>query len=140
MTLEEIRQLVAASKGSDWHLITLGQGPEGHDERAVYKHDVSLSIEWGREENADFKEDWLDKFHGSRSIWVEILHGSKPVDRYLLVVVDGGRSILPLPQHLTMGIHGFHDALARLCDEIESGTNSQYDHYFERAGLQRLDG
>jgi hypothetical protein len=72
----------------------------GHTERAVYRPDVALSLEWGRDVTTHFTEEWVTRFadpEGAYSSNVELRYGGEVIYRWVLVQVDGGRTAMPMP-------------------------------------------
>ena len=109
---------------------------------AAYKPDVSITLAWGLELNNNFREEWANKFHDPRasSHYVDIFFNNALVHREIYVIVDGGRAKLPLPNLKDGELQvprGYHD-LVKLLDKIDT-YHSQYDGYFERANLKKIE-
>jgi hypothetical protein len=157
MGLEELRRIIAASDRGDWNVVScfgmpsfLPWSPDGefseHHARAAYRPDVSLGLAWGIRQNEDFQEDWTQEFPDSHaeSFLADILYAGMLVAREHLVVVDGGRTYLPIPdQNLTV-TQWDHD-FAKLLDELQLSVGvggglgdrdrSEFESYFRRVGF-----
>ncbi len=108
---------------------------------AVNKRDVNLRLEINYLEEGkqcpDFKEEWANCHPDSRATgyWCNTYYGSTHVSRNILVSVDGGRAMLPIPRQ--KGIDGkltevfpFDYRVAQIFDTL--GT---LDQYMMRSGL-----
>lgn len=64
---------------------------DSHHSRAVLRDDVAIGLAWGLTENDTFEEDWTTRFPDPKasSAWLEVLYHGQPVDRELMVHVDG---------------------------------------------------
>ncbi len=88
-----------SDENNDWEGIS---GPTG-DSR-LYKMDVNLRMEMLHSDagiqNKDFHEDWANNHPNRHAIgyWCDIYYGTTLVGRRILVSVDGGRCLLPLPK------------------------------------------
>ena len=71
---------------------------------SIYRQSVNLRIEVNYTEDGtqcdDFKESWANSFLHSQATgyWCDIYYGQTHIDRTILVAVDGGRALLPLPR------------------------------------------
>ena len=65
----------------------------------MYRPDVSLGLAWGLTSQDEFSEPWTEVFADAKasSQFVDVLWSGMLIDRFVQVVVDGGRSSLPLP-------------------------------------------
>jgi hypothetical protein len=116
MTLDQLLEAVEGSRAEDWHVLAVdtiyrwegghegGQNnlePKLHDHLAIYRYDVGISLAFGATVNDEFAEDWVQEFPDSRArsaaVWLRY-HGHL-VFQWTCVVVDGGRYLLPLPDH-----------------------------------------
>src|SRR5258706_10531254 len=111
--------------------------------------DISITLAFGLEALADFKEEWANKFpdpHASSS-YVDVFYNSALVYRDIYVSVDGGRAKLPLPNRkfdkstdkvIALEVpKGRHDFI-RLINSL-GGAISQFDEYFARADFKIVD-
>ena len=67
---------------------------------AVYQPDVQLRLEQGQVLQEGYRSDWSDKYPNSEDnesceFWV--MYGQSPVDRLLMVHVDGYSAFVPVP-------------------------------------------
>ncbi len=107
--------------------------------RAVFKQDVNLRIVCNYEEDKlveDFKENWATKHSNSHatSYAYRIYYGSTFIAYVVLVSIDGGRALLPLPNTETMR----PDLLAFRVAEIFD--RNQIHEYMSRSGLKYPEG
>lgn len=155
MRLEELRQtIIESDREHDWHDIITGtyfsEVPdvdndtfEWHQSMIVYKEDVDLSIQWGMDARG------MDHVKTADQIWRE--HGHFPdmearveladvfwrgalVDRVQLVVVDGGRALLPIGDQRALN---FDHAAAPGNQEIKWEYSATH---FEIGVARLLDG
>jgi len=68
---------------------------------AVYQPDVQLRLEQGRLLQEEYRSEWSDKYPNSEDnesceFWV--MYGQSPVDRLLMVHVDGYSAFVPVPE------------------------------------------
>jgi hypothetical protein len=72
---------------------------------AIYLPDINLRIETFYDDrgkhSSNFQESWATKFPDSKatSNYYDIYYGSSLLDKMVLVSVDGGRALLPLPEN-----------------------------------------
>lgn len=154
MTFDELRSLIASSHPRDWQRIR-AMGPtyrdrfgswtgpgdqsgidhDSHNELAVYRPDIDLTIAYGMPESRhdrDLKFEWSENFPDSkiREISIaDIFWRGSLVDRVNFVYVDGGRGIVPLGGgHQGLEITQYDLAVARLLSGISEYR--QWDRYF----------
>jgi hypothetical protein len=109
---------------------------------AVHKDDVNLRLVINHQEEGkqceDFQEEWANRHPDPHATgyWCDTFYASTHVSRNILVSVDGGRAMLPIPRQ--MGIEGkrsevlpFDYRVAQIFDSI--GT---LDDYMYRSGLR----
>ena len=102
MTFDEISQIMASSDRSEWQ--TAATRPNGARQVSAYKHDVLLRVEVSYVEdgvhNDNFKEEWANNFpdRSASAYYADLYYGPTYLDSYILVSVDGGRALLPLPE------------------------------------------
>jgi hypothetical protein len=112
---------------SDWH-----RSSPGSRSVTSYVHDSNLrfEIDYTRAgtQTDDFQEPWATRHPDPRATgyWCQLYYGASLIGQYVLVSVDGGRAMLPLPslgadrQHpgpvtiLEYKIAEIHDSLATL--------------------------
>lgn len=120
MRLNELLQIIRESNKEDWNVIEsntlLSQittdndnrvYADYHTNRASYIPDVSIGLAWGLNCNPDFYEEWANCHPDSHasSHFLDILYNGMLVYRMVYVLVDGGRSYMPLP-HREMNENG----------------------------------
>ncbi len=95
----------ASDPRQDWELLSIGSSSI-----AINKKDVNLRLEINYLEEGqqcrDFKEEWANR-HPDRhatGYWCDTYYSSTHVSRNILVSIDGGRAMLPIPRQ--MGIDG----------------------------------
>lgn len=120
MRLNELLQVIRESNNEDWnviesntllsHITTDNDNrvyADYHTNRASYIPDVSVGLAWGLNCNSDFYEEWANCHpdqHAS-SHFLDILYNGMLVHRVVYVLIDGGRSYMPLP-HREMNENG----------------------------------
>jgi len=117
----------------------------GHadNEKSVYSYanDVNLRLEMLNDERGvqceNFREPWANKFPDRRATgyWCNLFYGSTPIDRYILVAVDGARALLPIPRFDPKGssqlqVRPIDYKVAQIYDTLKS-----LDQYMTMAGL-----
>ncbi len=167
MTLDEIRAQITASAADGWHslsgaiyLPTFSQVTQGervwlehdsHHSRAVLRDDVAIGIAWGLTVNENFEEDWSSNFPDSKasSSWLEVLYNGQPVDRELIVHVDG-RCYVPMPEQvfddlsadrpkvIGLRITRWQHHVVGLAQAL-GGTTYDYDGYVRRCGFELVE-
>ncbi|MGO9299679.1 MAG: hypothetical protein ACLQQM_02775 [Acidimicrobiales bacterium] len=176
MTLDEFRRTIFNSAPEDWHKIACGgEGPsyldafssvtsypggveehwlqhDSHYYRATFRPDVSIGLAWGLawgplDDQRDF--DWVkgmpDK--SCHPVLVDLLSNGCLVDRYVGLVVDGGRARLPFPTGkydstadpsrpvlIEEQVTRDEVALWRIVDVLETGRQ-EFDSYLRRVGF-----
>ena len=141
MTLDDILNTVLGGDPDQWEYIAdWYRAPDGASrERAVFRPDVTLSLEWGPTVVDPFSEPWTEHFphRHAASIHVDILYNGVLVFRDHLVSVDGGRCVLPQPRLGTDGSYVAtmrQEALARTVHGL-SGGSYDFDEYMRRSGI-----
>lgn len=104
MEFAKLMDQVAQSHAADWVLLDHGDldnmiDGEGNYHRAVFRGDVSLSLNWGRTRQENCSFPWTKNFpdKSASTSLVDILWENSVVFRVALVLVDGARAYLPLP-------------------------------------------
>ncbi|MEG9553386.1 hypothetical protein ACFYUM_35340 [Streptomyces fimicarius] len=177
MRLADIRSTIEQSASGDWHHIGCwgsGSGPSFHDKwerwgtlggdelskwaldleshgnKLVNRENVALTIAWGITVSKGMTPDW-NTFPDDRPVDYQvgdIFWNGTLVDRQLLVPVDGGRVILPVPTPIYEKQEGktivarfevtrFERAFARLLHNAEPGED--FDQYYNDAGFVTVD-
>jgi len=128
----EIFDVVKESNPSDWD-VNFSQDAD----IAVFKSDPALRIETGHTpefiHNDDFYEKWANKFPDphATSYYYHLYYGSTRLKEFILVSVDGGRTLLPLPKYQTdLSVEPIRYKIALIFDQFGS-----CDVYMQRAGL-----
>src|SRR5487761_1893931 len=138
VTLDELRRQIVESVESDWIVMSLEDGPIDLDSftkiqspatseaqrrlerdalrsRATYSLNIKLGLVWGLADRSDPITLESARFVDPRG-WTTllgVLWNGTLVDRYVGVVVDGGRAILPFPENWPKGLESDADQLAR---------------------------
>jgi hypothetical protein len=131
--LIDVLELLRNSDALEWEHITLehAQPPQ---EVFVFKNDCDLRIVDHTNfdaEDRDFREKWTEIFpdRTARRRRYVVYHGSSPVYATMLVAVDGGRAILPLPNLTTKEIDPLDNAVATAVNH----STSDYSHHLNMA-------
>ena len=101
-----------------------------------YSADVNLRIECSFDgddiQGHDFKAPWANKYPDPKATgyFYNIYYGSTLIRRVVLVSVDEGRALLPLPEPGTSKVQSFDYKIAEIVDSV--GT---VGHYMNRSGL-----
>jgi hypothetical protein len=157
MDLGAVYRIVTASQPAEWYslpgepatflersVVQTGRDGtprleiESHVSRAVYRANISLGLAWGLpyEHGEPWEEQWAAfPDRNIRGYWADVLWNGAPVDRVLLLLVDGGRAYLPSPPRGAMTVHPLNYSVARLVDAL-SGRQSEFESYFVRSGIQ----
>ncbi|GLQ66951.1 hypothetical protein [Gluconobacter kondonii] len=128
MNYDEAIQILATSSRSDW-VIDDARGT------FTYKNDLNLNIKRDDEaERREFSEPWANKHPDPHaySKYFDVRYGQSHLERKHLVVVDGGRAILPIPKSaIDLTVTDEDLNFARIIDEP-----SAVDEYLERSNIQ----
>lgn len=132
-THENIMRVILESEPKDdWNVRQIGQ-----IQLFVFKHNVNLRLLInydGIGVHADnFNESWATKHpdnHAS-SYYCDIKYGPTVIEQKIVVSVDGGRAILPLPKINTLEYSSLDYKIAKIVD-----TSSRTDEYIKRSGLK----
>ena len=128
MNYDEAMEILFTSSRSDWAIDdTLGT--------FTFKGDLLLNIKRVEEdERRDFSEVWTKRFadKSAYKAHYDVLYGTSLLVRKMLVSVDGGRAILPLPKSATNLVVTEADLnFARIINEP-----SAVNEYFDRSEMQ----
>lgn len=135
MTLDDINAIMNGTSWDEWSTETLPRS--GAKMVSVYSKDVFLRVEISflpeDIENDDFREPWANKFPNNKatSYRANLYYGSTFLKTYLLVSVDGGRALLPLPDPEALTIKGDQYLVAGLFDSTGS-----LNRYMDSAGIR----
>lgn len=127
MTFDQAMEILASSVRTDWVI---------DDMRGTftYKHDLNLHIKRDDEaERKEFAEGWAQNHPdpNAYSKYYDVAYGQSHLERKHLVVVDGGRAILPIPASGTnLVVSPEETNFAKIVDEPESVEN-----YLERSRI-----
>jgi hypothetical protein len=138
VTLDEILNTVLGSDPADWEYIADWRG-DANPERAVFRLDLSVSLEWGRTVTDPVSERWTERFADKHAVglYVDVLYHGAVVFRDYVISVDGGRCILPHPKVGAAG--GWtatrrQEALARAVHALAGGSYD-FEDYMRRSGI-----
>ena len=133
MTYDEILRMVRQSPTDEWvHDTDTGI--------SVLRADVDLRIEQQHNDEEDplrdFHEEWANCHPdpSAHRVFFTIYYRATPVHRFMLVSVDGGRALLPLPEVRTRNVRRERYELARAVD-----TSHTLDDYLQRSQLEVRD-
>ncbi|MFT8809232.1 hypothetical protein [Gluconobacter sp.] len=128
MNYDEAMEILSTSSRSDWVIDeTLGT--------FTFKCDLLLNIKRVEEdERREFPEVWTKRFadKSAYKTHYDVLYGASILVRKMLVSVDGGRAVLPLPESATNLVVTEADLnFARIIDEP-----SAVNEYFDRSEMK----
>jgi hypothetical protein len=134
MGIDELLSFVQSSNAAtDWKTINTEAVSE-----AALKEDPRLRATIHYDERGvqteDFQEPWANGFADpkAKGYWVEVTYDRALIDRRVLVSVDGGRAMLPMPKsRADLTVSKLSYRLAQLFDSL-----SKLDEYASRAGLK----
>ena len=136
MTYEELMEKICGSKADDWvHLTEAGVH--------TFRQDLDIRIERIAADDASavsLSDDVRFAFSqtlrqqvfgaGSQPVCYQICYGCSPVERFVLVAVDGGNARLPVPDSHTNAVARKDYEIAKAIDYL--GT---LDNYIKHANL-----
>lgn len=130
---EDIMNAIMSSDSEDdWERVAIRW-----EETVYFKKNVNLRFEMEFNENGtqyeNFKEPWANKHPdpNASGYWCKLYYGATHIDSYILVSVDGGRALLPLPKSINeLTINPLSYKVAQIHDSL--GTLNQY---MARSGL-----
>lgn len=132
LTTDEILEVVKDSNPDEWD-VNFSQDAE----IAVFKKNPSLRIETRHTDefvhSDDFHEKWANKFPDphATSYYYHLYLGATRLKEFILVSVDGGRALLPLPKYaMDLSVEPLRYKIALIFDQFGS-----CDQYMKRAGL-----
>jgi hypothetical protein len=138
VTLDEILNTVLQSNPVDWESIADWRG-DANPERAVFRLDLGVALEWGRMVTDPVSERWTERFTDKHAVglYVDVLYFGAVVFRDYVISVDGGRCILPHPKPTDTGgwtATARQEALARTVHGLAGGSYD-FDDYLQRSGI-----
>ncbi len=132
LTINEILDTVRLSNSDEW-ILNVDQDAE----IAVFKKIPPIRIETRHSDefihNDDFREKWANRFLDPHAIsyYYDLYYGATRLRRFILVSVDGGRALLPLPKSaMDLSVELIPYKIALIFDRFDSCRQ-----YMERAGL-----
>lgn len=132
LTTNEILNVVKNSGTDDWDVSFWRD-----EEVAVFKKNPSLRIETRHSEefihNHDFREKWANRFPDphAASYYYHVYLSTTRLKEVILVSVDGGRALLPLPKSaMHLSVEPLLYKIALIFDQFGS-----CDEYMKRANL-----
>jgi hypothetical protein len=137
-SLENIRHhILSAHSKKDWKTQSIDSRTT-----AIYSNNVNLRVEINYTDEGtqcnDFKEEWANGFIKPKAAgyWCDIYFGQSHIERTILVSVDEGRALLPLPRGLNakgqlVVVAPFEYRIAELFD-----TQETLYRYFSQSGLE----
>lgn len=132
LTSDEILEIIKNSNPDDWD-VNYSQDAE----IAVFKNNPLLRIETRHRNefvhNEDFREKWANRFPDphATSYRYHVYLSATRLKELVLVSVDGGRALLPLPKSaMDLRVEPLRYKIALIFDQFGS-----CDEYMKRAGL-----
>lgn len=158
MRLEELIQIISESSSEDWNVmeyntllsnVTTDDNnvvyADYHTNRAAYRPNVSIGLAWGLNHNTDFHEQWANCHPdiNASSHYLDTFYNGMLVERIIYVVIDGGRSYMPLPHremnenHETTGWYIIREEYEffQLFNSLQS-FDTQYNSYLRSSGIE----
>lgn len=129
--------ILASDSKRDWSLRSMDSRTT-----SIYRKNVNLRLEINYTEDgtqcSDFREKWANTFLHAEATgyWCDLYYGHTHLERTVLVAVDGGRALLPLPrkqneEHQLVVVKPYDYRIAELFDSQET-----LYQYFNQAGLE----
>jgi hypothetical protein len=131
-----LEQILNSINNSDSNGDWLDSDPGGWRKLKVFKRNTNLRFEMNYDgvgvQKESFKEEWANRFPASDATgyWCDLHYGSTVLMRFILVSVDGGRALLPVPKsRIDLAVNALNYRVAKIHD---SGS---LDQYMRIAGL-----
>jgi hypothetical protein len=132
MRYEELMEIIYNSKSADWLYSDFKR-------TYTYRDDLNIRIEIRHPpgHKREFRAKWANRDWATTAeqCYYDIYYGMSVVESFTLVLVDGYRAALPLPEPDSMTVPLKQYQLARCVDDLET-----LDEYMERAGLKVAQG
>jgi|LakWasM115_HOW13_FD_contig_121_10837_length_2407_multi_7_in_0_out_0_2 hypothetical protein len=133
MEYSELQEILRNSNRDDWNY---------SDDKGVYAYKGDLNLRISRKET-NFDSDKFDNekwatCHPDKAAYkktFEVYYGSTFIEEHMLVSVDGGRAILPLPRFGTLEVNKDVYNFARIVVD-----NKDLEDYMNRSSLIVSDG
>lgn len=132
LSIDEILKEITDSSPTDWEVNFSNDA-----ETAIFKKYPNLRIETRHTKefvhNDSFHEKWANKFPNpnATSYFYYLYLGATRLKEFILISVDGGRALLPLPKSaIELNVEPLRYKVAKIFDRF--GT---CDNYMNRAGL-----
>ena len=129
-----MRVILESDPEDDWNVRQIGQ-----IQSSIFKHNVNLRIQVNYVDNGVhseyFNESWATKHpdNHATSYYCDIFYGPSLIEQKVVVSVDGGRAILPLPKINTLDYSSLDYKIAKIADRSD-----RIDEYIKRSGLKLL--
>lgn len=117
---------------------------EGNRTITTYKKDMNLRFEINYSGTGiqcnNFQEPWANRHPdpAATGYWCSLYYGATLVEKFILVSVDGGRAMLPIPQRDTRGPRHYVKVLPfdyKIAQIHDRGFVKTLDEYMKRSGL-----
>ncbi len=158
MDLQTYLDMIANSHFDDWtrvhqplYLAAISSGESGDGRKwvetehphliATYKRDLSVSMAIGLQDSQweCVEDEWVKRFPDPTAwlYWLDFLFNGVQVLRTPIVVVNGGRAGLPMPERDTMIVPHRLFQVAKLVDQLQGGQD--FNLSFSRAEMKIAD-
>ena len=125
-----------------------GHQPDSHDSYAVHRTEPSLTMAWGLDaypnERGARQYPWLPEDHyvndTTHEYYVDFFWNGSLIDRVVVVLVDGGHAVLPLPSPAADGhvVSDFELAVALLLHDLAAGSLDDPAAHLQQLGIKRV--
>lgn len=131
MTLDDILNLVTGSSKDDWK-------PVAFPDRMIYLHKGDVELElvmlYGEPgyHTEEFVAPWANCYSNpnARSYYADLYYGASPIERFIIVYVDGVKVGLPMPEADGKTVSKLAYKVAEVFD-----AQGHLDSYMQRSGL-----
>ncbi|HZM55331.1 MAG TPA: hypothetical protein VFC03_09945 [Acidimicrobiales bacterium] len=152
MDLWKAQEMVLTSDSEHWEIwgeSYSDSDADTHGWHATFRADVALVLWWGQVENDEFEEAWTKGFPEprARAFAVEATYAGSTVLEDVLVDVDGGRYMVPLPRPhqaerdgpIQWQVGGQGLAVARLIHDLAGWQGHEFETALALGGLVVID-